>query len=175
MSQLDKDTTVANPNGYQPNVEAAVINAVALECYETSKEHGFQDDYLSADWLEALAEYLEKEDRFTTDSTSFPSVETGIPISTVGGLRRCAEIMRNNVIGTKLMLIVCELAEGMETLRATSVFGHLEGEGNLGEELADASVRLGDTASMLRVALGDEQIRKMLVNKSRPHKHGKNL
>lgn len=179
----DEQEEAQKEGGYQPNVEAAVLNVVAQRCYDTSKAHGFQDDYQAAAWLDGLADYLSREARFTEDQTWFPHlVEQGDmppvnvePVSTVEALRKCAEIVRNNVVGTKLMLIVCELAEGMESLRATSISGHLEGDGNLGEELADASVRLGDTATMLRVALGDEQIRKMLINESRPHKHGKQL
>lgn len=176
MSDTTEDTKT-----YAPNVEAAVINAVAQQSYETSRAHGFQDDFLAAGWVDGLADYLEREARFTDDQTWFPHLiqpgeevpENVEPMSTVEALRKVAEIIRNNVVGTKLMLIVCELAEGMESIRATSVSGHLEGEGNIGEELADAQVRIGDTATMLRIALGDEQIRKMLINESRPYKHGK--
>jgi NTP pyrophosphatase (non-canonical NTP hydrolase) len=147
-------------NGYQPNVEAAVLNAVAQECYDTSEEHGFHDDWNMAAWLEDLAKRSEAGSRDLEDDE-------------IDMLRDIAKTLRNNIIGTKLMLIVSELAEGLESLRVTGIDGHEAGEGNLGEELADAQVRIGDTAGLVHVAIGDELRRKQQVNAGRPHKHSK--
>jgi hypothetical protein len=154
-----------------PSIEAGVINAVAHGCWETSESHGFHDDWRTADWLEELATYLEKEERFTTDDTNFPGADQSV--STVDGLRAAAHTLRNNVLGMKLMLMVSELSEAMENIRDHGVAGIMAGEGNFGEELADATIRINDTAGLIRSAIGDEIIQKMLVNEQRPYRHGK--
>ena len=142
-------------------------NALQQECGQTAQEHGFSNDWLMADWLESLAEYLSKEDRFTTDVTK------PLGVSTVDGLQTAAVILRNNILGTKLMLIVSELSEGLESLRENGgAAGALDGEGNFNEELADAIVRILDTGTFVKANLGDDLLRKMAVNKSRPFMHG---
>ena len=150
-----------------PTVEAGVVNALQQECGETARDHGFSNDWLMADWLESLADHLSKEERFTTDVTQ------PLGVSTVDGLQTAAVILRNNILGTKLMLIVSELSEGLESLRENGgAAGALDGEGNLNEELADAIVRILDTGTFVKANLGDDLLRKMAVNKSRPYMHG---
>jgi hypothetical protein len=151
-----------------PTVEAGVVNALQQECGETARDHGFSNDWLMADWLESLAEYLSKEERFTTDVTK------PLGVSTVDGLQTAAVILRNNVLGTKLMLIVSELSEGLESLRENGgAAGALQGFGNFHEELADAIVRILDTGTFTKGNLGDELLKKMAINRDREHMHGK--
>lgn len=67
---------------------------------------------------------------------------------------------------TKMALIHSEVSEGTDTLwKNTS-------EDNMGEELADAIIRIGDYAGGRGVRLGYEVTAKMVKNRSRPHMHG---
>jgi hypothetical protein len=174
-----------------PTVEAGVVNALARECWETSEAHGFHEDWDAADWLEALADYLDKEERFTTDKTVIMgwdkanSLPDGVPIphvSTVEGLRQVAQILRTNILGMKLMLTVSELGEALEALRDVGAAGLLQprdfnvdvkAADNFGEELADAKIRIDDLSGYVKLAIGDAQVAKMAINKDRPHKHGR--
>jgi NTP pyrophosphatase (non-canonical NTP hydrolase) len=68
---------------------------------------------------------------------------------------------------TKLMLIVTEIAEACEAIRKT------ETAHTLGEELADAVIRIADLAEALKIDLDYEIKKKMEINKHRPKKHNK--
>lgn len=72
----------------------------------------------------------------------------------------------NNAIGNRLMLITGEVAEAHEALRKVDI-------PNLKEELADIVIRVGDLAGGLGIDLEDEILKKMVKNKNRPYKHGK--
>ena len=69
-------------------------------------------------------------------------------------------------IGEALMLIVTELAEGMEAYRK-------QDEANFREELADTFIRLFDLCGGLGIDIEEEIEKKSLKNKNRPYKHGK--
>jgi len=69
-------------------------------------------------------------------------------------------------IGEALMLIVTELAEGMEAHRK-------QDQDNFREELADTFIRLFDLCGGLNVDIQAEIIKKCAKNKLRPYKHGK--
>jgi hypothetical protein len=187
----DKVKDYAANGRLQPTVEAGVVNALARECWETSEAHGFHEDWDAADWLEAVADHLSREERFTTDKTilmGWAKAETradeiGTPhISTVEGLRQVAQILRTNILGMKLMLTVSELGEALEALRDVGAAGLLQprdfnvdvkAADNFGEELADAKIRIDDLSGYVKLAIGDAQVAKMAVNKNRPHKHGR--
>lgn len=66
----------------------------------------------------------------------------------------------------KLMLVVCELAEAAEEVRA----GNTK---NFGTEIVDAAIRLFDIAEAGGIEIGPILIAKMNVNAERPAKHGK--
>jgi len=72
----------------------------------------------------------------------------------------------NNAISTRLMLIVCEVAEAAEGLRKNDAV-------NFREELADVAIRLFDLCGGLDIDLEAEIMVKMQKNKLRPYKHGK--
>src|SRR3954451_10896381 len=78
------------------------------------------------------------------------------------------EEVEMNVVATKLMLTVSELAEALEEMRDYGI-----GNGKFGEELADAVIRILDLSDMLRIPIGDEVIRKMLKNAEPSYKHGR--
>ena len=73
---------------------------------------------------------------------------------------------RNSAISTRLMLIVSEVSEALETLRNGD-------EDHFPEELADIAIRLGDLCGGLGIDLEKEIIKKVDKNKDRPYKHGK--
>ena len=75
-------------------------------------------------------------------------------------------------IGEKIALIHSELSEGLEAYRTCKFRGEA---GWIGEELADAAIRIMDLAEHLQVNLEEEIYNKHLTNKERPHKHGKDF
>lgn len=165
MSKLElvgDDNTSDKKDDYAPNVEAAVMNGVAQEIGQITEEKGFREDWHDAEFLEAVATAMEAPTALLNGD---------VPLQ----LRRIANVLRTNVIGMKLMLTVSELSEGLESLRDTGYEGHMTGDGNLGEELADAKIRIDDLAEMIRVAIGDETMKKVQKNRSRPHKHGRQI
>lgn len=139
---------------------AAAINSLADEIGEDIQARGFREDW-------DMAAELEK---FGNDV-----INGEYPIDSESGemFLRAAEALRTNVLGMKLMLMVSELSEALETLRDHGASGIMKGEGNFGEELADTKVRIDDTSHMLRIPIGDEQVKKVKINKSRPYKHGR--
>lgn len=69
-------------------------------------------------------------------------------------------------IGEALMLVVTELAEGMEAHRK-------QDDANFREELADTFIRLFDLCGGLGIDIEAEIMKKCEKNKTRPYKHGK--
>lgn len=129
------------------------INHLASVIGEITRLKGFHEDWMLARWLEDLAER-------TTDQTDAER------------LKQVAESLRINVIGTKLMLIVSELSEALESLRDTG-YRDIRVRGNFVEELADAEIRIKDLSSMIKVDLGKAETEKIRKNASRPYKHGR--
>lgn len=72
----------------------------------------------------------------------------------------------NRPLGVSLCLIHSEISEALEADRQ----GRFS---KIGEELADAMIRIADLAEHMHINLQDEIERKMTKNMSRPHKHGK--
>lgn len=143
---------------------AAVINDVAQECWQTSENSGFHEDWDMAAELEALSKEMRE------------GAPTRIVSITPDRLDEIANILRTNIIGTKLMLTVSELAEALESLRDNTAAGVINGEGNVPEELADSHIRLHDLEGLIKATnIGDVMIAKMAVNKNRPFKHGRKL
>lgn len=69
----------------------------------------------------------------------------------------------------KIMLMVSELSEAMEALRAE------DPDDPIGEELADALIRIFDFAGKFGINLPKEVLDKMKRNRQRPHKHNKSF
>ena len=163
----------------EPTVEAGVVNSLQEECGRTAKEHGFSRDWEYAAYLEGVAEWLNKGGyqvgEIHADVGSLPADLSVEEARQPAGdqVKLAAMALRNNIIGTKLMLIVSELSEGLESLRENGgAQGALDGEGNFGEELADAIVRILDTGTFTKDSLGDQLLHKMAVNRDRPYMHG---
>ncbi|SCG82706.1 hypothetical protein DW1_1133 [Proteiniborus sp. DW1] len=66
----------------------------------------------------------------------------------------------------KIALIICEATEAIEALRKGDKIEH-------DEEIADILIRTGDYSGAAKVDLETETINKMLKNKNRTYKHGK--
>jgi len=73
-------------------------------------------------------------------------------------------------IAEKIMLVVTELAEGVEAYRHGKVSGDKD---SLAEELGDAVIRICDIAGYLKIDLEKEIMDKIEYNRSRPYLHGK--
>lgn len=143
------------------NAVAAVINDLSTEIGEWSEGKGFREDWKLAEELDKFARYAE-------------GGAVAVTHDDVAMLEAAARALKINIIGTKLMLTVSELSEALETLRDNGV-DIMAGKGNFGEELADAVIRLGDLAHLIKSPLGDEVIRKVDKNVDRPYKHGRQV
>lgn len=75
-------------------------------------------------------------------------------------------------VSTRFMLIVSELAEGLEGLRNDN-FSITPKSGGVGEEIADAQIRLADLSLDLNIDLVKAVTDKHNYNKNRPFKHGR--
>jgi NTP pyrophosphatase (non-canonical NTP hydrolase) len=75
-------------------------------------------------------------------------------------------------IPTKIMLVVTELAEGIEGHRKGEKDQHLPKYESLTVEMADAVIRLMTLAGEGRIPLAQAIIDKMQFNRTRPFKHG---
>ena len=71
---------------------------------------------------------------------------------------------RIRMIPELLMLIVTELGEACQEDRKGN-------EDKFKEEIADVYIRLGDMCGYLNINIEEEILRKMKINKNRPHKH----
>lgn len=83
--------------------------------------------------------------------------------------------MTPDIIGSKLMLIVTELAEGMEAVRTGNLENLLPNNGSLVEELADAVIRICDLCGQMELDLDAAVKNKIEFNKTREYLHGKKL
>lgn len=138
---------------------AEVVDDLAQEIGQTCKDKGFREDWEMADQLEELAEEM-----WATEAISERTYEW---------LYKVANTLRNCVVATKLALVCSEIGEALETLRDHGVKGVMAGEGNFGEELADAKIRILEMGDMLTLPLGREVVDKMEKNSTRPHRHGR--
>jgi NTP pyrophosphatase (non-canonical NTP hydrolase) len=68
-----------------------------------------------------------------------------------------------------LCLIHSEISEALEAYRHNLVKGD---KGWLGEELADAVIRIWDMAEYLKIDIAEEVNKKHEINKNRPYRHG---
>ena len=73
-------------------------------------------------------------------------------------------------IGEALCLIHSEISEALDGHRKDIPKGD---HGWIGEELADAVIRIWDLCEYLNIDIADEVNKKHEINKSRPYKHGK--
>lgn len=142
-----------------------VVDNIAADCGRTEEEHGFREDWELATKLDVLSYAIADG---TIDEK--PSRERN-----AATLRAAAKALRDNYIGTKLMLVVSEVAEALDVLRDEGAEGILDGLGDFGEELADTHIRLWALEDMLGIHSGRQVTSKMTKNRDRPHKHGRKL
>ena len=140
-----------------PQDRTETIQAIARQCGDTESSKGFRKDWLLADELDAIV-----------------TVRRELDSGEKATIQEAAAALRANYVGTKLMLIVTEAAEAMETLRDVGIEGILNGEGNFGEELDDMHIRAWALAEMLDLDAG-KVTDKMNSNKGRPMMHGRKM
>jgi NTP pyrophosphatase (non-canonical NTP hydrolase) len=76
--------------------------------------------------------------------------------------------------GTKLMLMVSELAEAQDALRhGNPPDSHIAEFTGVEAELADCIIRIMDFAKQKNLRLAEALVAKHNYNKNRPYKHGK--
>jgi len=147
------------------------LDSLSKEIGNWASDKGFREDWEIAEALGQLGVALKDTDAGETTMES----EAGETTTVAAFLVRAGEAMKINVIGMKLMLTTSELSEALETLRdhGTGVLNGLRG--NLGEELADAHIRLLDLEHMVGSSPGTEVTTKVESNRHRPHKHGRQV
>jgi hypothetical protein len=161
---------VADQTLLTPTVEAAIVNALQDECGQTAREHGFTEDWYDADFLEQLAVKMQGYQVWEITG-DIDNKDTGL---VEDKLIHIAAAMRNNILAAKLALIHSEISEALESLRHNGgADGAIDGQGNFGEELVDAIIRILDTGTFTKDALGDKLVHKMAINQERAHMHGK--
>lgn len=138
---------------------AASTNLLATTIGVWAEGKGFREDWELADWLDEQG-YL-REGLFADDVAA--------------KFHKAAEVLRTNIIGTKLMLIVSEMGEALERLRDIGAEGVLAGDDNFIEELADGEIRIKDLSHMVGQYLGDAEVAKVAKNVDRPYKHGRKM
>jgi NTP pyrophosphatase (non-canonical NTP hydrolase) len=160
LSNFDlRDMTAEDVAKARYEITRLEFNGLSKKIGQWAKAKGFRSDWLLADQLD-IAPGESKEAALRTES---------------------ADALRINIVGMKLMLIVTELGEALESLRDTGVqyqpmgIPHLTGEGNFGEEIADAIIRLLDLSDMVGIDIGEEVVKKVAKNNDRPHKHGRKV
>jgi hypothetical protein len=140
--------------------EAAYINHVADVIGEWADRMGFREEWADADWLDSLADELQRDDaaEFRVSTVDRPA-----------RLREIAQKHRKMANATKLMLMVSETVEALNDLRD----GDPADGPAYGEELADIVIRALENAQRNRQPIGDIIIRKIDINQEREYKHGR--
>lgn len=88
-------------------------------------------------------------------------------------VQRLLPALRNARVGLKLMLIVSELGEALESLRkGNGPDNHIPAFTGMEAELADATIRMMNLASDEDYRLADAIVAKTDYNEKRPYKHG---
>lgn len=88
-------------------------------------------------------------------------------------VQRLLPALRNARIGLKLMLVVSELGEALESLRkGNGPDSHIPEFSGMEAELADAVIRMMNLSTDENLRLGEAIIAKTKYNAGRPFKHG---
>lgn len=126
------------------------LNSLANESYRNAEEKGFYDAYYS------LATIVDQH-----------------------GLESDLKFLQQIWLSHRLMLIVSELAEGLEAIRDNNYSG-VPKSGGLMEELADSQIRLADLSKFIMSTKGGDSLSqavesKMAFNSNRERLHGRSL
>lgn len=119
------------------------IEMLQAEAHATSLKNGF--------WDEIMGKVAQ------TNNTAYSAVVAADMVGEAASL-----------LSLKLTLIASEVFEALENLRSSET-----DIDRVGAELADIVIRVADFAGGLRINLNDAIVKKLLINKARPYKHGK--
>lgn len=150
---------------------AASTNLLSTTIGVWAQDKGFREDWELAEELGIAAMSLKGSDTGNTVVKIVGDDE----ITVCDLLARSSEVMKTNIIGTKLMLIVSEVSEALERLRDIGAEGVLAGDDNFIEELADGEIRIKELSHMIGQYLGDAEVAKVARNIDRPWKHGRKM
>lgn len=147
------------------------INELSAEIHEANKAKGFWDERIDIPHFMQVAQDLGGWPAFTPKQVAF---------------------VKHAILSQQLMLAVSEIAEAQEALRKDRIAdldafdaavdagvsfedafkAHIKD--TFEDEIADAVIRLFDSAGGALMDLGRHIMLKLLFNSKRPYKHGKN-
>lgn len=134
-------------------IDFEVLNTLAKHVYQDNKAKGFWDD----------CEIIDKID----------NIEVGGSNISREDLQRFKEDFKKSKLSQMIALQHSELSEALEADRNNLMDDKLPHRSGLEVELADALIRIMDTAGGLDLDIGGAVLEKLAYNKSRPYKHGK--
>lgn len=158
QSTFDEEGFLKAPISDLPELEAVI-----KEHAEDKEEYSL---YLDTQALNRLSLFILRENElkgFWEDYSKVVAIEN----------KATKDIARRAFINEKILLVVSELAEGVEALRKNLVSDHLPNRMGIEEELADAVIRILDLTAAMNIPIGDVVMEKVAFNQTRPFKHGK--
>lgn len=141
--------------------------------HSIAKEKGFWDEAICTN-CSGTGKVIEKLPIWKTEDSSIKlkgSIKKTVKCNVCNGTGR---IFSKVNIPEKLLLVITEIAEGCEYIRKHDYKPAKKWKkDDLGDELADAVIRIADLCGYLGIDLEWQIKQKIEYNKTRPYKHGK--
>lgn len=154
---------VATDHGHSPSMTHAEIDALHDRLVQQADEMTLPTHYLTAVSLDDLRRealnFLIDHSHGAAKARGWWTDKAGIDMT-----KHYVGENRDNLITQKLMLIISEIVEAFEGVRKDAQDDHLPDLKSLDVELADAFIRLLDTAGGLSIDLAEAYLRKHAYN-----------